>query len=92
MLASAEAVRVNVSVPCSNFLVNTADRVIRVYDIDGIVCDGEEGEVEALQRLQDLVNRCVCVCVCVCMCVCVCVCVRACMCMCVYLSAHVFLS
>ena len=40
----------------SNFLVNSADRVIRVFDIDVIMASCEE-EVEALQRLQDLVNR-----------------------------------
>ena len=50
----------------SNFLVNSADRVIRVFDIDVIMASFEEEEPEALQRLQDLVNRCVCVCVCVC--------------------------
>ena len=41
---------------CSNFLVNSADRVIRVFDIERIMAD-PASEVEALQRLQDLVNR-----------------------------------
>lgn len=36
--------------------MNSADRVIRVFDIDDILGE-EDGEVEALQRLQDLVNR-----------------------------------
>ena len=40
----------------SNFLVNSADRVIRVFDIEDILRE-EDGDVEALQRLQDLVNR-----------------------------------
>ena len=44
----------------SNFLVNSADRVIRVFDIEEVLKQPED-EVEALQRLQDLVNRCVCV-------------------------------
>ena len=46
---------------CSNFLVNCADRVLRVYDLEQVQGETEEndmnGEVEALQRLQDLVNR-----------------------------------
>jgi hypothetical protein len=41
----------------SNFLVNSADRVIRVFDIDVIMASYEDEEPEALQRLQDLVNR-----------------------------------
>ena len=55
----------------SNFMVNCSDRVLRVYDLeqveggkngaDRVDSDGDdeegEGEVEALQRLQDLVNR-----------------------------------
>ena len=48
----------------SNFLVNCSDRVLRVYDLDQVKGAGEtepkvegDGEVEALQRLQDLVNR-----------------------------------
>ncbi len=44
----------------SNFLVNSADRVIRVFDIEEVLKQPED-EVEALQRLQDLVNRYVCV-------------------------------
>ena len=46
---------------CSNFLVNCADRVLRVYDLEQVMGETEEDnsadEVEALQRLQDLVNR-----------------------------------
>ena len=41
---------------CSNFVINSADRVIRVFNIDEIVKNIDD-EVEALQRLQDLVNR-----------------------------------
>ena len=74
---------VPVSCFVSNFLVNSADRVIRVFDIDVIMASFEEEEPEALQRLQDLVNRCVHACVCACVCVCVCVCVRVCVCACV---------
>ena len=37
--------------------MNSADRVIRVFDIDEIMATPEEEEPEALQRLQDLVNR-----------------------------------
>ena len=73
-------------------MVNSADRIVRVYDVDDIVHNADSGsEPEALQKLQDLVNKyvhtcdvytCVNVChmyVCVdvlmCVCVCVCVCV-----------------
>ena len=41
----------------SNFLVNSADRVIRVFNIDQIMESEDSDEIEALQRLQDLVNR-----------------------------------
>lgn len=37
--------------------MNSADRVIRVFDIDVIMASYEDEEPEALQRLQDLVNR-----------------------------------
>ncbi len=40
--------------------MNSADRVIRVFDIEEVLKQPED-EVEALQRLQDLVNRYVCV-------------------------------
>ena len=42
---------------CSNFLVNSADRVIRVFDIDHIMEAEKEEDMEPLQKLQDLVNR-----------------------------------
>ena len=42
---------------CSNFLVNSADRVIRVFDIDNIMEAEKEEDMEPLQKLQDLVNR-----------------------------------
>ena len=41
----------------SNFLVNSADRIIRVFDIDSIVKGKDKEEIEPLQKLQDLVNR-----------------------------------
>ena len=41
----------------SNFLVNSADRVIRVFNIDEILKADDDDDIEALQRLQDLVNR-----------------------------------
>lgn len=45
------------SVPCSCFLINTADRIIRVYDGREILTCGRDGEPEPMQKLQDLVNR-----------------------------------
>lgn len=39
------------------FLVNTADRVIRVYDSKEVTACGKEGEPEPIQKLQDLVNK-----------------------------------
>ncbi|XP_071841625.1 retinoblastoma-binding protein 5-like [Apostichopus japonicus] len=39
------------------FLVNTADRVIRVYDCNEVLMCGRSGEPEPIQKLQDLVNR-----------------------------------
>lgn len=44
---------------CSCFLINTADRIIRVYDGREILTCGRDGEPEPMQKLQDLVNRCV---------------------------------
>lgn len=41
----------------SNFLVNSADRVIRVFDLDSIMEAEKEDDLEPLQKLQDLVNR-----------------------------------
>ena len=41
----------------TSFLVNTADRVIRVYDGKEVVMCGMSGEPEPIQKLQDLVNR-----------------------------------
>lgn len=49
----------------SNFLVNSADRIVRVYDVDDIVQNADSGsEPEALQKLQDLVNKYAYACVC----------------------------
>lgn len=39
------------------FLVNTADRVIRVYESFEVLACGKEGEPDAVQKLQDLVNK-----------------------------------
>lgn len=41
----------------SCFLVNTSDRVIRVYDSTEILACGKDGEPEPIQKLQDLVNK-----------------------------------
>lgn len=38
-------------------LFNCSDRVVRVYNSKDIVATGKEGEVEPMQKLQDLVNR-----------------------------------
>lgn len=39
------------------FLVNTADRVIRVYDAKNVLACGKDGEPDPVQKLQDLVNK-----------------------------------
>ncbi|KAL1122098.1 hypothetical protein AAG570_003504, partial [Ranatra chinensis] len=39
------------------FLVNTADRVIRVYNVSDVLTCGKDGEPEPIQKLQDLVNK-----------------------------------
>nr|CAD7399142.1 unnamed protein product [Timema cristinae] len=39
------------------FLINTADRVIRVYDTKEVLACGKDGETEPIQKLQDLVNK-----------------------------------
>ncbi|XP_058799464.1 retinoblastoma-binding protein 5 homolog [Phymastichus coffea] len=39
------------------FLVNTADRVIRVYDSAEVLACGQDGQPEPIQKLQDLVNK-----------------------------------
>ncbi|ESO03604.1 hypothetical protein HELRODRAFT_185612 [Helobdella robusta] len=39
------------------FLVNSADRMVRVYDSDEVIACGINGEPEPIQKLQDLVNR-----------------------------------
>lgn len=41
----------------SAFLINTSDRVIRVYDSKEIIALGKDGEPEPIQKLQDLVNK-----------------------------------
>ncbi|KAG1650515.1 Retinoblastoma-binding protein 5 [Nymphon striatum] len=39
------------------FLVNTADRIIRVYEGKEVIACGKNGEPEPVQKLQDLVNK-----------------------------------
>jgi COMPASS component SWD1 len=39
------------------FLVNTSDRVIRVYECSEVMACGINGEPEPVQKLQDLVNK-----------------------------------
>uniref|UniRef100_A0A224YQH2 COMPASS component SWD1 n=1 Tax=Rhipicephalus zambeziensis TaxID=60191 RepID=A0A224YQH2_9ACAR len=39
------------------FLVNTADRIIRVYSASEVMSFGRDGEPDPLQKLQDLVNK-----------------------------------
>uniref|UniRef100_T1J3M1 Uncharacterized protein n=1 Tax=Strigamia maritima TaxID=126957 RepID=T1J3M1_STRMM len=39
------------------FLVNTADRIIRVYESKEVLLYGKEGEPDPVQKLQDLVNK-----------------------------------
>ena len=42
----------------SAFLVNSSDRIIRVFDGQIILaCKGQNAEPEPIQKLQDLVNR-----------------------------------
>ena len=41
----------------SCFLVNTADRIIRVYESGEVLACGKDGEPEPIQKLQDLVNK-----------------------------------
>ncbi|XP_072049898.1 retinoblastoma-binding protein 5-like [Amphiura filiformis] len=41
----------------NTFLVNTADRIIRVYESGEVLACGKDGEPEPIQKLQDLVNR-----------------------------------
>ncbi|XKL61376.1 hypothetical protein PGB90_008433 [Kerria lacca] len=38
-------------------LFNCSDRVVRVYNSEHIIATGKDGEVEPIQKLQDLVNR-----------------------------------
>lgn len=45
------------SFPNSHFLVNSADRIIRVYDAKEVITCGKDGDPEPMQRLQDLVNK-----------------------------------
>ncbi|XP_064650896.1 retinoblastoma-binding protein 5 homolog isoform X2 [Lineus longissimus] len=39
------------------FLVNSADRIIRVYDSEEVLMCEKDGEPEPIQKLQDLVNK-----------------------------------
>ena len=47
----------NVSSFDSCFLVNSADRVIRIYESGEVLACGIGGEPEPVQKLQDLVNK-----------------------------------
>lgn len=38
-------------------LINSADRLIRVYEEGEILACGQDGEPEPIQKLQDLVNK-----------------------------------
>lgn len=42
---------------CSSFLINTSDRIIRVYDAKEVIACGIDGEPEPIQKLQDQVNK-----------------------------------
>ena len=48
---------VTLHVFCSCLLVNSADRIIRVYEEGEILACGKGGEPEPIQKLQDLVNK-----------------------------------
>lgn len=41
----------------SCFLVNSADRIIRVYESGEVLACSKDGEPEPIQKLQDLVNK-----------------------------------
>lgn len=56
--SSATAVKsIEFSKRSDSFLVNTADRVIRVYDSKEILMGGKDNDPEPIQKLQDLVNK-----------------------------------
>lgn len=42
---------------CRTLVVNTADRIIRIYKIPDILKAGQDGDPEPSQRLQDLINK-----------------------------------
>ena len=47
---------------CSSFVINGSDKVLRVYNLEDLLAKlanrgDSDDDVEALQRLQDLVNR-----------------------------------
>ena len=39
-----------------SYTVNSADRIIRVYESREVLACGDDGEPEPIQKLQDLVN------------------------------------
>uniref|UniRef100_A0A1B0DI64 Uncharacterized protein n=1 Tax=Phlebotomus papatasi TaxID=29031 RepID=A0A1B0DI64_PHLPP len=39
------------------FLINSSDRIIRIYNAKDVISCGKNGEPEAVQKLQDLVNK-----------------------------------
>ena len=40
-----------------SYTVNSADRIIRVYESGEVLACGKDWEPEPIQKLQDLVNR-----------------------------------
>ena len=46
-----------IEISFSSFLINTSDRIIRVYDAKEVIACGKDGEPEPIQKLQDLVNK-----------------------------------
>ena len=43
--------------PRPSFLVNSSDRIIRIFEAEEVLACGKEGEPEPVQKLQDLVNK-----------------------------------
>ena len=40
-----------------SFLVNSSDRIIRIFEAEEVLACGKDGEPEPVQKLQDLVNK-----------------------------------
>jgi len=41
----------------NSFLVNSSDRIIRIFEAEEVLACGKDGEPEPVQKLQDLVNK-----------------------------------